>query len=255
MSKMKSRKIEIRRESELEIMRKAGEVLRKVFVELKQKIKPGLSTGEIDKFVENFIRSHDGMFPAFKGYKGFPFSICASIDDEVVHGFPSFDRILKEGEIFKVDCGVKFDGWNTDACRTFEIGEISLEKKKLMKVTKEALKKAVKIAKDGVKTGDIGNLIQKTVEKAGYSAVEECVGHGIGKQVHEAPYVPNFGKKGTGVKLRKNMTICIEPIINIGKKQVYTVENGWCIMTKDGLPSAHFEHTICIGKDSGIVIV
>ena len=247
------KKNSVKSAEQIEKMKKAGRVLQAALKEVEKVSQPGVSTGKVDEIIETFIRDHS-MSPAFKGYKGFPGSICASIDNEVVHSIPSFKKILEEGQIFKVDCGVTFEGWHTDACITVAIGEISYRKRKLMKATKKALKLAVDICKEGVRVGDIGAMIQKTVEKKGFSPVKSCVGHGIGQELHESPIIPNFGTKGTGVRLKENMTVCVEPIINMGSAEVYTLDDGWCIKSKDGLPSAHFEHTIRIGKERGEVL-
>ena len=253
MSFCNSDEIIIKTAEQIEKMAKAGQVLQKVLQEVKIVSNPGVSTGEVDQIAEEIIRSHN-MKPSFKGYHGFPGTICASIDDEVVHTFPSKKRILEEGQIFKVDCGVCFEGWHSDACITVAIGKISKAKQKLMDTTKKSLYMALDICKEGVRIGNIGALIEKTVKKEGYNPVRQCVGHGIGNNLHEAPQLPNFGENGTGAILKENMTICIEPIINMGSGAVYTCDDKWCVKSKDGLPSAHFEHTICIEKKGARIL-
>ena len=207
---------------------------------------PGITTAELDRIAESYIISC-GAKPAFKGYNGFPATLCVSVNAQVVHGFPGTYK-LKEGDIVSVDCGAIKDGWFGDSAYTFPVGKISEEAKQLLRITKEALKLGVEAAVEGGRLGDISASVQQHVEKYKYGVVRELVGHGIGRNLHEGPDVPNYGKRGNGMKLTRGLVIAIEPMINMGKKEVIQEEDGWTITTKDGLPSAHFEHTVAIGK-------
>ncbi len=209
-------------------------------------IEPGISTAELDKIAESFIISQ-GAKPAFKGYRGFPGTLCVSVNAQVVHGMPS-DYKLKEGDIISVDCGAVKDGWYGDSAYTFAVGVISEELKQLLRVTKEALQLGIDAAIEGARLGDISAAVQTHAEKHKYGVVRELVGHGIGRSLHEGPDVPNYGKRGNGMKLARGLVIAIEPMINLGRKEVKQLDDGWTIITQDGKPSAHFEHTIAIGK-------
>jgi len=211
-------------------------------------IKPGISTGEIDRAIEGFIESR-GAKPAFKGYNGFPASACISVDDEVVHGIPG-NRILQEGEIVSVDIGVYYEGFYGDSARTFAVGKISGEKQRLMDITKESLDEGVRKALSGARLSDISHAIQCTVEGANYSVVRDLVGHGIGRNLHEDPQIPNYGAPNAGPRLRAGMVLAIEPMVNMGTYKVKTQSDDWTVVTADGLPSAHFEHTVAI-TDNG----
>jgi methionyl aminopeptidase len=206
----------------------------------------------LDKLAEQFIRDNGGI-PGFLNYNGFPNTLCISVNDVVVHGIPS-GYMLKSGDIVSVDCGVVLNGFNGDSCYTFEIGEVKPEIKALLVCTKESLYKGIEKAIVGNTTGDIGNAVQEHAESHGYSVVRELVGHGIGRHLHEEPEVPNYGKKGKGVKLRERMTIAIEPMINMGRKDIFQDRDRWTIRTKDGKPSAHFEHTVVIRKDKADIL-
>tara|TARA_A200000159_G_scaffold161230_1_gene182765 strand:+ start:741 stop:1466 length:726 start_codon:yes stop_codon:yes gene_type:complete len=208
---------------------------------------PGVLISDLDKMAENFIISA-GARPAFKGYMGFPSTLCISIEDAVVHGIPH-DIELEEGQIVGIDCGAELNGYYGDHAKTFAVGNISAEKKKLMTITKESLNKGIEMAVPGNCVGDIGHAVQTHAESNGYSVVRELVGHGIGQNLHEEPQVPNYGQPNEGYKLHAGMCIAIEPMINLGKKEVYTSEDGWTILTVDGKASAHFEHTIAILED------
>lgn len=211
-------------------------------------IKPGISTGELDKIAEDYIRSQ-GAVPNFKGYSGYPATACISINNEVIHGIPSKKRILKSGDIVSVDLGAAFEGYNGDNAATFAVGDISDEAKRLIDATRESLYEGIKAARAGGRIGDIGYAIQSYVEARGFSVVREFVGHGIGTKLHEAPEVPNYGTSGKGIRLMPGMTIAIEPMINMGLPGVKTLSDGWTVETKDGSLSAHFEHTIAITTD------
>ena len=240
--------IYIKSNDEIKLMREANLIVRDLLAYLEEKVKPGISTAKLDKLAYDFIKQR-GAEPSFLGYDGFPASICASIDDVVVHGIPHDDMILEEGQIIGVDVGAYKHGFHGDAARTFAVGKISAEKQRLIDVTKECFFKGVSVLKDGVRLGDLSSAIQSHAEKNGYSVVRELVGHGIGRKMHEDPSVPNYGVQGHGVKLKKNMTIAVEPMINMGKRDIYVDDDGWTIHTVDGLPSAHYENTLLITED------
>lgn len=228
-------------------MKESAAILSETFGYIKQFIKPGVKTKEIDQAAEAFILSKGGK-PSFKGYSGYPATLCISVNNQVVHGIPS-DYTLKSGDILTVDGGVKYKGYHSDMAYTFMVENVHPNIKRLVEITKECLYKGIEQARPGKKIGDIGNAIQKHAENNGFSVVRELVGHGIGKSLHEEPQVPNYGKAGKGIELKEGMTIAIEPMINMGKKDVYQLKDGWTIVTKDLLPSAHFEHTVAILKD------
>lgn len=240
--------IYLKTNEEIELMYLANQLVGKTQAELAKYIKPGVSTLQLDRIAETFIRDH-GAVPAFLGYGGFPNSICASVNEQVVHGIPSDKTVLKEGDIISVDCGTILNGFVGDSAYTFAVGDVDKEVQKLLKVTKESLYIGIEQAVEGKRVGDIGAAVQEYCEKHGYSVVRELVGHGIGKQMHESPEVPNYGKRGSGSLLREGMCICIEPMINMGKRNVVFEKDGWTVRTKDRKPSAHFEH--CIAIQSG----
>ncbi len=233
-------------ESEIQKIHQSSLIVSKTLAEVGKSIEPGISTAELDKIAESYIISC-GAKPAFKGYRGFPGTLCVSVNAQVVHGMPGQYK-LKEGDIVSVDCGAVKDGWYGDSAYTFAVGKISEEAKQLLKVTKEALRLGVEAAIEGGRLGDISAAVQQYAEKYKYGVVRELVGHGIGRSLHEGPDVPNYGKRGNGMKLMRGLVIAIEPMINMGKKEVNQEDDGWTITTKDGLPSAHFEHTVAIGK-------
>ena len=216
-------------------------------------VEPGVSTLELDRMAEKFIREK-GARPNFKGLYGYPATACISINNEVIHGIPVKDRILKNGDIVSVDLGAEFEGYNGDNAATFACGNVSPEAKRLMDVTRESLYEGIKQARSGGRIGDISSAIQEYVESRGYSVVREFVGHGVGASLHESPEVPNFGKAGRGVRLLPGMTLAIEPMINIGKPGVKTLSDGWTVVTQDGSLSAHFEHSVAITKDGPIIL-
>ena len=246
--------IKIKRPDEIEKMRIAGRVTAEVLDIMREAIKPGISTGELDRLAEEHIRKNHGI-PAFKNYKPaadmrpFPGTICASINEEVVHGIPDFDRILQEGDIISVDVGAYVNGWCGDAACTFAVGEISASRKKLLEITEEALNRAIRAAYSGKTLGDIGNSIESFVKPLGYGIVRDYTGHGIGKKMHEAPQIPNYGEAGQGLTLQRGMTIAIEPMIMSGKEEVKVNSNGWTVSTVDGSDAAHFERSIAILDD------
>ncbi len=238
----------LRSDDEIKKISKSCQIVADTLNMIRDYVKPGAKVSQLDSMAEDFIISR-GARPAFKGYMGFPSTLCVSIDSAVVHGIPS-DDILQEGQIVGIDCGAELDGYYGDHAITFAVGNISEEKQKLMNVTKESLNRAIQSALPGNFVGDIGYAVQSYVESKGFSVVRELVGHGIGRDLHEEPQIPNYGLAHNGYPLKVGMCIAIEPMINAGKKEVYTAEDGWTIFTKDGSPSAHFEHTIAI-KDSG----
>ncbi len=239
-------KIIYKTESEIQKIHQSSLIVSKTLAEVGRSIEPGISTAELDKIAESFIISQ-GAKPAFKGYRGFPGTLCVSVNAQVVHGMPS-DYKLKEGDIISVDCGAVKDGWYGDSAYTFAVGVISEELKQLLRVTKEALQLGIDAAIEGARLGDISAAVQTHAEKHKYGVVRELVGHGIGRSLHEGPDVPNYGKRGNGMKLARGLVIAIEPMINLGRKEVKQLDDGWTIITQDGKPSAHFEHTIAIGK-------
>jgi methionyl aminopeptidase len=231
---------------ELDIIRESGIILGKAHAEIAKIIRPGVKTNELDKIAYQFIADHGGI-PSFKGYNGFPSTLCISVNEIVVHGFPS-EYELKDGDIISVDCGVKYNGFHSDSAYTYPVGNVKEEVLKLLRITKESLYKGIEQAVVGNRMGDIGFSIQTFVEKEGYSVVRELVGHGLGKNLHEKPEVPNYGNRGKGLKLEENLVIAIEPMINLGKKNVVQENDGWTIRTSDKMPSAHFEHTVAVKK-------
>jgi methionyl aminopeptidase len=231
---------------ELDIIRESGIILGKAHAEIAKIIKPGIKTKELDKIAYQFIADNGGV-PSFKGYNGFPSTLCISVNEIVVHGFPSEYELI-DGDIISVDCGVKYKGFHSDSAYTYPVGNVKEEVLKLLRITKESLYKGIEQAVVGNRIGDIGFSIQSFVEKEGYSVVRELVGHGLGKDLHEKPEVPNYGNRGKGLKLEENLVIAIEPMINLGRKNVVQENDGWTIRTSDKMPSAHFEHTVAVKK-------
>ena len=238
---------------EIELLRESNLLVGKTLGEVAKIIRPGISTLELDAVAEEFIRSN-GAVPGFLGYGGFPNTLCISVNDEVVHGIPSAKKILQEGDIVSVDCGVLKNGFYGDSAYTFQVGEVADDVKELMRVTKEALYKGIEQAVVGRRIGDIGSAIQNYCESHGFSVVRELVGHGVGRELHEDPQVPNYGSRGQGTKLVEGMVIAIEPMINLGRRNVVMNSDGWTIRTQDGKPSAHFEHTVAVGKSSADIL-
>ncbi len=231
---------------EIDAIARAGRISGQLFQTLAGQIVPGVSTGEIDRLAERFIGDHDGAVPAFKGLYGFPATICASVNHEVVHGIPSPYRRLVEGDIVTVDVGVVLDGWYSDSACTFPVGRVDPETERLLDVTREALRLGIDQARPGNRIGDIGHAIQTHAEAAGFSIVRELVGHGIGREPHEDPQVPNFGRRGQGPRLEEGLVIAIEPMINLGVREVRTLPDRWTVVTADSRRSAHFEHTVAV---------
>ena len=240
--------IYLKTDEEIELMRVANQLVGKTLGELAKHVAPGVTTLQLDKIAEEFIRDN-GATPAFLGYGGFPNSICASVNEHVVHGIPSSKVILRDGDIISIDCGTHINGFTGDSAYTFCVGEVSPEVRHLLKTTKESLYKGIEAAVDGKRVGGIANAIQTYCETRNYSVVRELVGHGCGRNMHEEPEVPNYGRRGCGPLLRSGMCICIDPMINLGSKNVVFENDGWTVRTKDRKPSAHFEHCIAIRPD------
>ena len=244
--------ITIKTESEITLMRYAGKITARALNEVKKHTKPGITTLELNNIAEDVIRSN-GCVPAFLNYMGYPASICASVNEQVIHGIPS-DRKLKEGDILSVDTGAVYKGFYGDAANTYAVGEISAEAKRLIDVTRQSLLSAMQYAKEGARLGDISHAVQSYVEQNGLSVVRDFVGHGIGSAMHEAPSVPNYGKAGRGIILRENMTIAVEPMVNAGSYEVAVLADNWTTVTIDKKNSAHYEHTLLI-KSGGCEIL
>jgi methionyl aminopeptidase len=241
--------IYLKNHDEIEHIRESNKIVAETLVFIKDYIKPGISTGEINREIENFILNKKAR-PAFKGLYGFPASSCISVQDEVVHGIPSFSRKLKDGEIVGIDIGVELAGYYGDAAFTFKVGRVAAELQKLLSVTRESLNLGIEQVVVDNRIGDIGSTIQKYVEENNFSVVRDLVGHGVGRKPHEDPQVPNYGEPNKGIKLRAGMVLAIEPMVNMGGYEIYFAEDEWTVKTKDGLPSAHFEHSVAI-SDNG----
>jgi len=251
-------KIFLKTEDEIELMRKANQLVGKTLAELAKHIKPGVTTLQLDQIAEQFIRDN-GAVPTFKNFPNpfgepFPASICTSVNDVVVHGIPDSKTILRDGDIISIDCGTLLDGYCGDSCYTFSVGEVNDDVKTLMRTTKEALYIGIENAVAGKHLGDIGNAIQEHCEANGYGVVRELTGHGIGREMHEDPAVPNYGKRGNGVLLKTSMCIAIEPMITMGDRSIWLAPDKWTIRTRDGKPAAHYEHTIAIRKGKAEIL-
>jgi methionyl aminopeptidase len=239
---------------ELEIMSRGGAILAATVALLERTVRAGISTWELDRIADEFIRSQDGARPSFKGLYGFPGSICTSINEEIVHGIPSRKRLLKEGDLLSLDVGVLLEGLHTDSATTVAVGSIDSRSAELLEVTRRALQAGVVAARIGNHVGDIGAAIERVVGEAGFSIVRDLVGHGIGAQFHEEPQVPNYGKPKRGVRLQSGMTLAIEPMVNIGRSETRTLGDRWTIVSADGSRSAHFEHTVAVTDDGPVVL-
>jgi methionyl aminopeptidase len=242
--------ISIKTPAQIDAMARAGQVLGRLFLEIESRVRVGVTTAALDAFAEDFIRSHEGAVPAFKGLYGFPGSLCTSINEEVVHGIPSADRRLRAGDIISLDAGVELDGWFADACRTFPVGDIDEPTQRLLSVTREALDAGIDQARPGRRLGDLGHAVQQVAEAAGFGVVRDLVGHGIGREPHEEPQVPNFGRPGRGARLQAGMVLAIEPMVNAGDVAIRTLADRWTVVSADGSRSAHFEHTVAV-TDNG----
>ena len=244
--------IELKTLDELEIMRQAGRIISKLLKLIEQAIKPGVTTKKLDEIAESFIRSERAL-PAFKGYYGFPASICASVNEEVVHGIPG-SKVLKDGDIIGIDVGAKFEGYYSDAARTFAVGPIDKKSQQLIEVTREAMMRGIEKAVEGNRLTDISWAVQRCAEENGFSVVRQYVGHGIGRQLHEEPQVPNYGRPHQGPRLVEGMTLAIEPMLNVGGADVELLQDGWTVVTKDRKRSGHFEQTIFVGKNKAEIV-
>jgi methionyl aminopeptidase len=244
--------IQYKTQEEIELIRESSLLVGKTLAEVAKHIRPGITGLELDALAETFIRDHHAV-PSFKNYHGYPYTLCVSVNSMVVHGFPSSVE-YKEGDIISVDCGVFKNGYHGDSAYTFALGSIPEQTHKLLRVTKESLILAIEKALSGNRIGDVGNAVQHHAETNGFSVVRELVGHGIGKNLHESPEVPNYGKKGNGPTMKQGLVIAIEPMINQGKKEVKTLADGWTVATRDGLPSAHFEHTVAVTNEKADVL-
>ena len=241
--------VTIKSAREIETMAAAGRIVAGTLALVRRHTRPGVSTADLDRLAEDFIRSHPGARPSFKGLYDFPATLCTSINQEIVHGIPSPRRVLAEGDLLSVDVGVALEGLHADSAATFPVGEVDAERERLLQVTQEALVAGVAQARAGNHVGDIGHAVQQVAEGAGYSVVRELVGHGIGTMFHEEPQVPNFGKPKRGPRLTPGMTIAIEPMVNAGGPEIRTLDDKWTVVTVDGSLSAHFEHTVAIQED------
>lgn len=251
-------KIFLKTEDEIDLMRKANQLVGLTLAELGKHIKPGVTTLQLDKIAEEFIRDH-GAVPTFKNFPNpyggpFPASICTSVNDVVVHGIPSEDTVLKDGDIISIDCGTLLDGYNGDSAYTFCVGDIKPEVKQLLKVTRDSLYKGIEQAVAGNHVGDIGSAVQDYCEGFGYGVVRELTGHGIGREMHEAPQIPNYGSRGNGVMLKAGMCIAIEPMITMGDRRIWMLPDKWSIVTRDNKPAAHFEHTIAVRRGKAEIL-
>lgn len=246
--------IELKTSAEIEQIARGGAIIAELFGELESRIAPGVSTQALDTLAEDFIRSHERAVPVFKGLYGFPGSLCTSINEEVVHGIPSAERTLQEGDIITVDVGVKLEGWCSDSARTFPVGRIAEETRRLLGVTREALDRAIDAAVAGGHVGDIGHAVEQVIEGTGFSIIRDLVGHGVGRRVHEDPQVPNYGDPGSGPALRAGMVLAIEPMIATGRPEIRTLADRWTMVTADGSAAAHFEHTVALTTEGPRVL-
>ncbi len=240
--------VSIKSAKQITKMRESCKLTKELFLILEEKVKPGVTTMELDTVAFNFYKKH-GAVPNFLNYNGYPGTICASVNDEVVHGIPSRHRMLKDGDIVSIDMGCILDGWHSDAARTFAVGKISEEAQRLIDVTKQSFFEGIKVVKHGVKLGDVSSTIQNYVESNGYGVVRDLVGHGVGRELHEEPEVPNFGKPGRGVRLATGMTLAVEPMVTAGDYHVNILDDDWTVVTRDGSLAAHYENTIVVTRE------
>jgi methionyl aminopeptidase len=241
--------IRLKTAGEIDAIAAAGEILAGFFEAIAAEVRPDVTTADLDRFGETFIRSHPGAEPAFKGLYGFPASLCISVNEEVVHGIPAANRRLREGDIVSIDAGVKLDGWFADRAMTYAVGSVDARAARLMAVTRQCLEAAIDQARSGRRLGDVGHAVQERAEAAGYEVVRELVGHGLGREPHEEPQVPNFGRAGRGLPLRPGLVIAIEPMVNEGTADIRTLSDRWTVVTADGRRSAHFEHTVAVTQN------
>lgn len=246
--------IHLKSPAEIEAIGRAGQVVGQVLELVRERAEPGVTTAELDRLAEEVIRGRSGAAPAFKGLYGFPATLCTSVNREVVHGIPSTTRVLQSGDLLSVDVGVKLDGYYADAAVTVSVGEVSPEAERLLSVTRRALEAGVAEARPGRRLGDLGAAVQSVVEDAGFSVIRELVGHGVGRSAHEEPQVPNYGRRGRGVRLEEGLVIAIEPMVNVGGREIRTLEDGWTVVTRDGSLSAHFEHTVAVSAEGPLIL-
>ena len=246
--------IQLKSRREIELIARGGKIIADLFREIGPRVVPGVSTWELDQFADRFITSHRGAVPAFKGLYGFPGSVCVSVNEEVVHGIPSRKRRLQEGDILSIDVGVRLQGWCSDSAWTFPVGEVDQATRRLLTVTEESLYRALEAAVVGNHVGDIGAAVMRRVNGTGYGIIRDLVGHGLGREVHEEPQVPNVGRPGHGPPLMEGMVLAIEPMLSAGTDQIRTLEDRWTVVTADRTPSAHFEHTIAVTEDGPQVL-
>ena len=246
--------ISLKTADEIETIARGGEIIAELYRLLPDEVQPGRSTADLDRFAEEFIRSHEGAEPAFKGLYGFPATLCTSVNHEVVHGIPADRRKLAEGDVVSIDCGVKLEGFYADAAVTLPVGEVGPEVARLLEVTRQSLQAGIAEAHAGQRLGDVGAAIQEIADRAGYGIVRDLVGHGIGRSPHEEPQVPNFGRRGRGMPLEEGLVLAIEPMLNLGTATVRTLPDRWTVVTADRKVSAHFEHTVAITADGPRVL-
>ena len=244
--------IYLKTDEEIEILRENNILVSRALAEVGKNIRPGITTGELNRIADEFIRDN-GAVPAFLGYQGYPASACISVNEQVVHGIPG-DRVIEEGDIVSVDLGTYMKGFVGDSAYTFAVGEVSKEARQLLDVTKEALRRGAAQAKAGNRIGDISAAVQSYAESFGYGVVRELIGHGLGRKMHEDPEVPNYGRRGNGLQLRQGMCLAIEPMITLGKRQIFMERDGWTVRTRDRKNAAHFEHTVAVGKDGADIL-
>jgi methionyl aminopeptidase len=243
----------IKTAEEVELLRESNQLVSKTLAEVGRHVAPGVTTGKLDQVAETFIRDH-GAVPGFLGYQGYPKTLCTSVNEQVVHGIPSDRVVLQEGDMVSVDCGVILNEYYGDSAYSFEVGEVSEKVRRLMTITRECLALGAGQAVEGKRIGDVAHAVQQHAEKNGYSVVREMVGHGLGRHLHEAPEVPNYGRRGSGPKLKKGMVICIEPMINLGRRQITQEADGWTIRAADSLPSAHYEWAVAVDKGEADIL-
>jgi methionyl aminopeptidase len=246
--------IHLKTADEIELMARGGAIIGGLLGELETRVVPGVSTGDLDSFADSYIRDHDGAVPAFKGLYGFPGSVCVSLNEEVVHGIPSPARILEDGDIVSVDVGVKLDGWCSDSAWTFEVGQVDDETRRLLDVTRLSLDRAIEAVRPGGRVGDIGAAVVATVDGTGFGIIRDLVGHGVGREVHEDPQVPNVGRAGFGPLLRVGMVLAIEPMLSAGSEMIRTLSDRWTVVTADAARAAHFEHTVAVTEGGSRIL-
>jgi methionyl aminopeptidase len=241
--------ISLKSADEMDTIARAGRIVARVLEMVRERVEPGITTADLDAMAEDLIGEHDGATPAFKGLYGFPATLCTSINEEVVHGIPSRDRELASGDLLSVDVGVKLQGYFADSAVTVPVGDVGETSRRLLDVTREALRRGIEQARPGGRVGDIGAAVQAHVEAQGFSVIRELVGHGVGHAAHEDPQVPNYGTEGRGQELREGLVIAIEPMVNVGGRRIREMDDGWTVVTADGSLSAHFEHTVAVTRD------